>query len=83
MREQWTPPKCALCSDYGMRTTYILVTYEGKDKFCFKREEQITEATYNRLKTELADARKRGEDPRQYVYTGGKRCECMTKEKSA
>lgn len=46
MTEQWTPPKCALCSDYGMRTTYILVTYEGKDKFCFKREEQITEATF-------------------------------------
>lgn len=42
MTKQWTPPKCPHCSDTGMRTTYLLVTYEGGDRYCHKRTDQIS-----------------------------------------
>lgn len=76
MTEQWTPPKCPHCSDTGMRTTYLLVTYEGGDRYCHKRIDQISREKYEFIRAQLGEAEARGEQPRQKVGTGATRCEC-------
>jgi len=76
MTEQWHPPKCPHCSDTGMRTTYLLVTYEGGERFCHKRTEQISREKYEFIRKAIAQAEGRGERPRQKVGTGATRCEC-------
>jgi hypothetical protein len=76
MSEQWTPPKCAACSDTGLRTTYLLVTYEGGDRYCHKKTEQISREKYEFISRQLGAMEARGEQPRQKVGTGATRCEC-------
>ena len=62
-------PACEKCGGSGWRPVFLMVEFEGGDRYSRRVERLITAEEYQRLQ-KLVDGQK------QRVYPSSKRCEC-------